>query len=75
METDASNQAIVGILSQYHVVYRCQQLYPIEYHAKTQSTIQHNWPIHNKELFTIVDSYKKWRNGLVGVKLKAYADH
>ena len=48
METDASNQAIAGILSQYHVVNRYQQLHPFEYHAKTLSSTQRNWPIYDK---------------------------
>ena len=38
METDASNQAIAGILSRYHVVNRCEQLHTVKYYAKTLST-------------------------------------
>ena len=38
METDTSNQAIAGILSQYHIVNGCKQLHPVEYHAKTLSS-------------------------------------
>ena len=30
METDASNQAIAGILSQYHVVNGCKQIHSVE---------------------------------------------
>ena len=55
METDASNQAIAGILSQYHKVNGAKQLHPVEYHAKTLSAAERNWPIHHKELFAIVD--------------------
>ena len=62
IETDASNQAIAGILSQYHVVNRRKQLHPVEYHAKTLSSTQRNWPIHNKELFAIIDCFWKWRD-------------
>ena len=61
METDASNQAIAGILSQYHVVNGCKQLHPVEYHAKTLSSTQRNWPIHDIELFAIVECFGKWR--------------
>ena len=75
METDASNQAIAGILSQYHVVNKCKQLYPVECHAKTLSSTQRNWPIHDKELFTIVDCFRKWRDWLVGVRVNVYTDH
>ena len=35
IETNASNQAIAGILSQYHIVNGAKQLYRVEYHAKT----------------------------------------
>ena len=57
IETDASNQAIAGILSYYHIVNVANQLHRVEYHAKTLSAAQRNWPIHDKELFAIVDSF------------------
>ena len=75
METDASNQAIAGILSQYYIVNRATQLHPIEYHAKTLSASQRNWPIHDTELLSIVDSFRKWRDWLVGVEVNIYTDH
>ena len=75
METDASNQAIAGILSLYHIVNGAKQLHPVEYHAKTLSAVQRNWPIHDKELFDIVHSLRKWRDWLVGVEVNAYTDH
>ena len=75
METDASNQAIAGILSQYHVVNGCKQLHPVVYHAKTLSSTQRNWPIHDKELFAIVDCFQKWRDWLVGVMVNVYTNH
>jgi len=75
METDASNQAISGILSQYHIVNGVKQLHPTEYHAKTLDATQRNWPIHDKELFAIVDSFRKWRDWLVGVPVNVYTDY
>ena len=75
METVASNQGIAGILSQYHVVNGCKQLHPEEYHAKTLSSTQRNWPIHDKELFAIVDCFRKWRDWLVGVEVNVYTEH
>ena len=75
MATDSSNQAIAGILSQYHVVNACKQLHPLEYHAKTLLSTQCNWPIHDKELFSIVDCFQKWTDWLVGVKVNLYTDH
>ena len=75
METDASNQAIVGILSQYHLVNVAKELHPVEYHAKTLSAGQRNWPIHDKELFAIVDCFRKCTDWLVGVEVNVYTDH
>ena len=75
METDASNQAITGILSQYHVINGCKQLHPVVYHIKIFSATQCNWPIHDKELFSIVDCFQKWTDWLVGVKVNVYTDY
>ena len=74
METDGSNQTIAGISSQYHVINGCKQLYLVEYHAKTHSSTQCNWPIHDKGLFAIMDCFRKWRDWLVGVKLNVYTN-
>ena len=35
VETDASNQAIASMLTQYHIVDRLKRLHRVEYHAKT----------------------------------------
>ena len=75
MEIDASNQAVAGILSQYHIVNGAKQLHPIEYHAKTISAAQRNWHMHDKELYAIVDRFRKWRDCLVGVEVNVYTDH
>ena len=69
MEPDANNQAIAGILSQYHIVNGAKQLHPVEYHGRTLSAAQRNWPMHDKELLAIVDSFRKWRDWLVGVEV------
>ena len=74
IETDASNQAIGGILSQYHIGHESKQLHTIEYQAKTLSTSKCNWPIHDKELFLIVDCLWKWRVWLLGVYVNVYRD-
>ena len=42
METDASNQAIAGILSQYHIVNGAKQLHHVAYHGKTLSAAERN---------------------------------
>ena len=75
MGTDASNQDIVGILSLYHIVNGVKQIHPVAYQAKTLSAAQRNWPIHDKELFAIVDRYRKWRDWLVGVEVNVCTEH
>jgi len=75
METNTSNQAISSIPSEYHIVKGVKQLHPTEYHAKTQDATQHNWPIHDKKLFAMVDSFRKWRDWLVVVPVNVYTDH
>ena len=75
MEPDVSNQAIAGILSQYHIVNGAKQVHTVVYHAKTLSAAQRNWPIHKNELFAIVDSLRKWRAWLVRVEVKVYTDN
>ena len=75
METDAINQAIAGILSQYQIVNGAKQLHPVKYHAKTPYAAQRNWPIHDKDLFAIVNSFRKCRDWVVGVEVNVYTDH
>ena len=72
MEANTSNQAIVAIQPQYYIVNRCKQLYPVKSYAKTLSTTKCNWPIYDKEPFTIVDCFGKWRNWLAGIKVNTY---
>ena len=75
MEPDASNQAIAGILCQYHIGNGVKQLYWVAYYAKTLSAAQRNWHIHDKEVFAIVDSLRKWRDCLVGLEVNVCTDH
>ena len=75
METDASNQAVAGILSQYHIVNVPKQLHPVEYHAKTLSAGLRNYPIHDKELSAIVDRFRSCNDWLVGVEVNIYTNH
>ena len=74
METDGRSQAIADILSQYHVVNGCKHIHPVQCYANTLSAIQRNWAIHDKELFTIVDCFRKWRDWLVGGEVNVYTD-
>ena len=75
MATDASNQAIAGILSQYHMFNGTKQLHSITYHAKTFIATHCNWPIHYEELFAIGDSLRKWQDCLINISVNYYADY
>ena len=77
METDASNQAIAGVLSQYHIENGVKSLYPMDHHAKVLSPSERNWPIHDKELWAIISCFRRWNNWLKGLptKVNVYMDH
>ena len=75
MGKDVRNQAIAGMLCQYDLGNVAQQLHAVEYHAKTLSAAQCNWPIHNMTLCTIVNCYLKWRDWPVGVEVNVYTDY
>ena len=85
IETDASNQAISGVLSQGYpksdnpasldsntgkLVWKL-----VDCHAKTLTEQQRNWPIHDKELWAIVSSLTKWRSWLSGLNFEVHTDH
>ena len=57
VETDASDFALGGILSQSHE----KRLHPIAFHSRKFSPAEINYDIHDKELLAIVDCFKKWR--------------
>ena len=49
LETDASNQAVAGVLEQQYG----DAWHPVEYCSSTLTQPQRNWPIHDKELWGI----------------------
>ena len=75
METNACNQAIAAIPYQYHIADGVKRLHPVEYHAKTLTATQRNWPIHDEELFVIEDCFWKWRDWVAGVYVNLYTSH
>ena len=60
VETDRSDFALGGILSQNHE----KRLHPIAFHSRRFSPAEINYDIHDKELLAIVDCFKKWRRYL-----------
>ena len=77
METDASNQAIAGVLSQYVLTGGVRTLHPVDHHAKTLTTTERNWPIHDKELWAIVSCFRRWESWLKGLPstINIYTDY
>lgn len=74
LETDASDVALAGILSQYDEE---GVLHPIAFHSRKLSPAELNYEIYDKELLAIVDSFKSWRPYLEGSEhpISVLTDH
>ncbi len=63
VETDASNYAIVGILS---ITTPDLEIRPIAFHSRSLHDAERNYDTHDKELLAVFDCYKAWRHYLEG---------
>ena len=63
VETDASDYAITGILSQYEPD---GEIHPIAFFSRSLQAAELNYDIHNKELLAIFSCFKAWRHYLEG---------
>ncbi|KAH9264967.1 hypothetical protein BASA83_011479 [Batrachochytrium salamandrivorans] len=63
LETDASDYAISGVLSQYD---DSNTLRPIAFYARQMNSAEQNYEIYDKELLAVVESFKHWRHFLQG---------
>ena len=74
METDASDLAKGGILSQLEPDKRW---HPLAFYSKKFSPAEINYDIHDKEMSAIVDSFKQWEHWLIGTlhPVLVYTDH
>ncbi|KAH9244971.1 hypothetical protein BASA81_017577 [Batrachochytrium salamandrivorans] len=63
LETDASDYAISGVLSQYDDF---NTLRPIAFYARQMNSAEQNYEIYDKELLAVVESFKHWRHFLQG---------
>ena len=74
VETDASDFALAGILSQEGEDH---ELHPIAFHSRKFNPAEINYPIHDKELLAIVDSFLVWRRFLEGCPhtVTVFSDH
>jgi len=65
VETDASDYALAAILS----THINGDIHPIAFHSHTFNTAELNYDIHDKELLTVHEAFKKWQHYLEGTPL------
>ena len=75
LETDASDFAISGILSQ--LKSPDNDLHPIAFHSRSMTAPERNYDIHDKELLAIVECFHHWRHYLEGAqhRIEVFSDH
>ena len=64
---DASNTAVGAMLS--------QDSRPIEFLSRSLSNPQRHYPVHDKELLSIITSLKKWQSYIGIQKVTVFTDH
>lgn len=73
LETDASDSAISGVLSQLH---HDQRWHPVCFHSRKLTPPERNYTISEKELLPIVECVRIWRHYVESVEtLNVYTDH
>ena len=75
LETDASDFAISGVLSQY--TQHSKKPHPIGFYSRKLSPAEINYDVHDKELLAIVDCLAHWRPFLLGANhpITIFTDH
>ena len=73
VETDASDFALRAIISQKHE----RRLHPVAFYSRKFTQAEINYDTADKELLTIVDSFKRWRRFLEGTnhQVQVITDH
>ena len=74
VETDASDNVSVGVLSQYG---EDEKLHPVAFFSQKHSPQEINYEIYDKELLAIIKAFKEWRPMLerAGLLIKILTDH
>lgn len=74
LETDASDFAIGGVLSQPDA---SGTLHPVAYYSRKFNEHELNYEIYDKEMLAIVEAFKEWRRYLEGAQhtITVYTDH
>ena len=75
LETDGSEYAIAGILSQ--VNHFTNELHPIAFYSRSMQPAELNYDIYDKELLAIYESFRHWRAYLEGAQhvILVVSDH
>lgn len=75
LETDASDFAISGILSQYNTAET--KPHPVAFFSRQLRPAEINYDVYNKELLAIIESFTEWRYYLVGATfpITVFSDH
>jgi hypothetical protein len=63
VETDASDYAIVSILS---ITSNDGEIRPVAFHSRSLTLPELNYDVHDKELLAIFDAFKHWHHYLEG---------
>ena len=66
VETDASDYAIAGILSQYEPD---GEIHPLAFYSRTLHAAELNYDVHDKELLAIFEAFCSWHHYLEGTPL------
>ncbi|KAK4684314.1 putative transposase, partial [Tremellales sp. Uapishka_1] len=74
VETDASDYAIAGVLSQPN---HQGILHPVAFFSRKMAPAELNYEIHDKEMLAIIESLREWRHYLEGTlePITIYTDH
>ena len=70
--TDASNHHTSAVLS-FGATWETAK--PVAYDSYQLNDTKKNYPIHEKELLTIVKTFKKWRSHLFSTHFEVFTDH
>lgn len=73
LETDASQFAVAGILSQLYET----RWHPVAFASRKLQPAERNWETYDQELLAIVFSFKSWRHYLEGAQhtVQVHTDH
>ena len=67
IETDASDYVVGAVLTQHGN--------PMAYHSEILFDVIHKYPTYDKEMYSIVQAYQKWKHYIVGKEMVIHTDH